>query len=176
MIFRENNVTKDLIKSLDISVKIDNYRLARDNCTKYLGIIIDEKLNWSDHVESLVKKISSLIGIVYRRKYAIPTKCTRNIYFALDYSSLVYGIGTYCNTTLTILKPLIIKCNSLLRVLQDKPRRYKTIDLHKNYNTLPVNQLYNLFAAKLMHRFYFDKNNIPYAINEMFVVTCDIHN
>ena len=56
MIFRENNVTNDLIKSLDISVKIDNYRLSRVNCTKYLGIIIDEKLNWSDHVESLVKK------------------------------------------------------------------------------------------------------------------------
>ena len=102
--------------------------------------------------------------------------CRRNIYFVLVYSSLVYGIETYCNTTLTILKPLIIKCNSLLRVLQDKPRRYKTIDLHTNYNTLPVNQLYNLFAAKLMHKFYFDKNNLPNAISEMFVVNCDIHN
>ena len=27
-----------------------------------------------------------------------------------------------------------------------------------------------------MHKFYFDKNNLPYAISEMFVVTSDIHN
>jgi len=76
---------------------------------------------------------------------------------------------------LSVLNPLIVKCNSLLRILQDKPRRFSVIDLYKNYNTLPVDLLYKLFTLKLMHCYIYDKSRLPVVIVNMFSTNCNVH-
>ena len=34
--------------------------------TKFLGVIIDDKLNWSDHILYVKNKISKSIGIIHK--------------------------------------------------------------------------------------------------------------
>ena len=175
MIFKPTKVMNEYIQAMNLSLNISGHKLNRVTTTKYLGIIIDDKLNWSCHVDNLITKINSLNGILYRRKYVIPKQCRRNIYFALAYSSIVYGIEIYGNTTMAILKPLITKCNNLLRTLQDKSRRCDTYNLYSEYNTLPINLLYKLFILKLMHTYTFDRSSLPTAIRDMFLSNHDVH-
>jgi len=56
----------------DFRVSIDNSQLERVRQTKFLGVIINEKLTWDDHVSLLCNKVSKNIGILRRIKNKIP--------------------------------------------------------------------------------------------------------
>ena len=45
-------------------VVIDNLKLIKVDSVKYLGVIIDHKLNWIEHISSVKYKISKNIGIM----------------------------------------------------------------------------------------------------------------
>ena len=149
MIFKPTSNINETINKYKLSIKINNLVLPRISSTKYLGIFIDEKLTWKEHISHLINKVKSLIGILYRRRHLLPPNCKRNIYFAIIYSSLVYGIEVYANTYKSYLNPLIIKCNCLLRLVQNESRMRRVIDLYKTYNTLPVDLLFKLYIMKL---------------------------
>ena len=42
--------------------------LTKVNSAKYLGVIIDHKLNWIDHIAYVKNKISKDIGIIYKAR------------------------------------------------------------------------------------------------------------
>ena len=51
-------------------VQIRNQNLSSVNNTKFLGVIIDKKLNWVDHITFIKNKISKSIGIINKiRKF-----------------------------------------------------------------------------------------------------------
>ena len=74
------------------TLKIDNHKIEFVSKFNYLGIIIDENLNWNIHIETLTKKISKTIGIINKLKNQLPTETLLNIYNALVASYLNYGI------------------------------------------------------------------------------------
>jgi len=59
-------------------------------------------------------------------------------YFAFVYPHLQYGIEIYGNTYHTYLSKHEKLNNKILRILQNKSLTSHIIDLHKNYDTLPV--------------------------------------
>ena len=142
---------------------------------KYLNVWLDEQLMWDTHIAQLTKKVNGLIGILYRKKYLLPMFCRKNIYFALVYSSLIYCIEVYGKARKSVLNPLIVKCNLLLRILQDKPRTHNVKELYKQYDTLPVNLLYKLFILKLMYRVVYCRSCLPNVISNLFIINDNIH-
>ena len=44
----------------------------RVNFTKSLGVLIDENLTWSNHINTITKKISSGIGSIKRISHCVP--------------------------------------------------------------------------------------------------------
>ena len=175
IIFKPNNSINQAINSHKLSLNINNIPISRTAAIKYLGVWLDEKLKWDTHITQLLKKVNSLLGIVYRKKYMLPMHCRKKIYFALVYSSLIYCIEAYGRANLCVINPLIVKCNSLLRVLQDKPRTYSVKELYRYYDTLPVNLLYKLFTLKLMYRVVHYKNSLPTVIVNLFAINNDVH-
>ena len=142
---------------------------------KYLGVIIDDQLNWSEHINSLIGKVSSMTGILYRYGNFLPISCKRNIYFALIYSSIIYCIEVYANTTKALLNPLIIKCNRLLRLLQNKSRRTHIYDLYSTFNTLPVDLLFQYYTAKFIHRCLYNPSDMPKVVSNWFTRNSNQH-
>ena len=69
--------------------------VQRVHVIKYLGVFINEKLSWTEHINHLVSKVSRLSGILYRNKIFLPMNCKQNIYFALIHSNLTYCIEVY---------------------------------------------------------------------------------
>jgi hypothetical protein len=175
MIFKPSTSINSAISKLNLSVNINNISLARTSSIKYLGVWLDENLSWDIHVAELLKKLKCLIGILYRKKYLLPMHCRKNIYFALAYSSLIYCIEVYGRAKKSVLNPLIIKCNLLLRILQDKQRSHRVNDLYKSYDTLPVNLLYKLFVLKLMYRVVYCRGCLPNVIVSLFNINDDFH-
>ena len=62
-----------------LAIRVDGHTMKRVRKAKYLGIIIDEKLRWEDHIDYISLKIERNIGIMRRVRGSIPCKKELNI-------------------------------------------------------------------------------------------------
>ena len=65
-------------------------KLLRVESTKFLGVVIDEQLNWEPHFNYLESKLNSCLVTIKRIKSYIPKCEYKNIYNALFMSHLTY--------------------------------------------------------------------------------------
>ena len=56
---------------------------CKERSTKFLGVYIDDTLNWKSHVEYINNKISKSLFIIKRANHLLSTECFRTLYFAL---------------------------------------------------------------------------------------------
>ena len=157
------------------TLKINGQNIEQVFVVKYLGVFIDDKLDWSDHINSIIKKISSLSGILSRTDALLPIKCKKNIYFALIHSILIYCIEAYGNVSNSKLNPLSVKCNRLLRLLQCKPRCTPLRDLYSNFNILPINLLFNFHTLKFIHKCFYNNSFLPVIVRTWFIRGNTLH-
>ena len=52
-------------------VYIDNIVIERVNCNKFLGVLIDSKLSWSEHVSYIRHKMSKNLSVMHRVKWLL---------------------------------------------------------------------------------------------------------
>ena len=50
---------------LELHLKINNADIPKVTATKFLGIIIDDRLNWKPHIQSVKSKLSCIIIVYY---------------------------------------------------------------------------------------------------------------
>ena len=58
--------------------------------TIFFGVIIDHKLNLSDHILCIKNKISKSIGIINKIQNLLDRNTLRNLYFTFIYPYLIY--------------------------------------------------------------------------------------
>ena len=77
------------------AIFINGKKIAKVKHTKFLGVVIDEKLSWDDHICYLIKKLRSISGALCRIRHSVPAELYKNIYLALFESHLTYGISVW---------------------------------------------------------------------------------
>ena len=75
---------------INMAVIMDIRVLTKVNSIKYLGIIVDHKLNWIDHITYVKAKISKGIGIMYKARQHLNKHSLRNLYHTYIYPYLTY--------------------------------------------------------------------------------------
>ena len=75
--------------------------------TKFLGIIIDEKLTWTHHISYIKNKISKGFGIILRARQFFNKSALLKLYnfFVLPY--LIYGVEIWGNASEIHILPII---------------------------------------------------------------------
>ncbi len=86
----------------DLNLAINNVPIQRVCEARFLGVIIDEKLTWTNHIKALKSKMSRYVGIMYRIKSSIPLEVRIQIYHSfvqshLNFCSLVWGFSAKSN-------------------------------------------------------------------------------
>ena len=87
--------------------------LHRKTSVKYLGVLLDESLNWTSHVKYLQSKLSFASSTIYKIPNFVPINALRIIYYCFIYSHLQYCIisyGTACDSVLQLLNTTIMFC------------------------------------------------------------------
>jgi len=97
---------KSKITDNPINVTIDNVPIGKVKQTKFLGVIINEKLTWEDHIITIRGKISKGLGILTKLIFYLPNCILVNLYTLIhpyyDYCNIICitGTSTYLNKLL----------------------------------------------------------------------------
>ena len=75
-----------------VTISIDGQNIEEVDCTKFLGVYIDNKLSWKKHIEYICGKVSRGIGIILRARHLLNHSALKTLYF-----SFVYPYFSYCN-------------------------------------------------------------------------------
>ena len=70
-------------KLQDFEFFIGNNKI--DQCTeyKYLGVIVDNKLNWKSQIQAVAKKINGVVGVLYKTRRNLNRTTMKIIYNSL---------------------------------------------------------------------------------------------
>ena len=75
---------------VDADLKINNVKIKRVFSMKFLGVILDQHLNWNEHIKLIENKTSKCIGIMHRVKDLLNKQCLKHLYFSFIHSYLNY--------------------------------------------------------------------------------------
>ena len=81
-----------------IHLKCDNTDIPAITHTKFLGLIIDNTLLWNDHIDSLIRKMSSACHALSQIKHSVPNETLKIIYCAYIHSIMSYGLIFWCTS------------------------------------------------------------------------------
>ena len=91
------------IKSEGLQITIRNENIKETNSIKKLGILVDNKFKWHEHIIYTKNKVSPAIGILYKaRKYA-NKQTVKQMYYTFVFPYLIYGCEIWGNTSHTLL-------------------------------------------------------------------------
>ena len=80
------------------------------NIHKFLGIYVDENLNWKEHVNLIANRVFKSIGIISKARFYLSMPSLRTLYFALVYPYLQYATTVWGSTYKTTLnRPLVLQ-------------------------------------------------------------------
>ena len=76
----------------EFSVLVNGTTLNPVKSAKFLGVILDDKLTWKEHVEQLKVKLKRSLGMIHRGKNLLNCHGLKMLYYAQFYSHLSYCI------------------------------------------------------------------------------------
>ena len=82
------NTNLTLNTSTDLRLKLCRKRLNKTKSVKYLGIKIDENLNWKIHLHDLAFKLSRANAVLAKLRHFVSNEILRWTYFAVFHSHL----------------------------------------------------------------------------------------
>ena len=108
---------------------IENQSLSETQHAKCLGKMVDNRLNWSEHIKTINSKLAFTLYMMRTLKNTVGYQQLKTIYIALFDPSLTYGITIWGGAYKSYLKQSTIS--------QKKAVRYET-NASYNAHTEPL--------------------------------------
>jgi len=100
-----------------LNLEIDGFPIKQCTETKFLGVIIDEKLNWDAHIKYLKRKLGYATATLNRIRDGIPNHLHRDLYYTLFESHLSYCISAWGSAAQFRINTLWVAQKHCIRVL-----------------------------------------------------------
>jgi len=143
----------------NINIKINNTEINRVNHFNFLGLTIDENLNWKEHLKNLSNKLSRTTGILNMLKSQLPGITLKTIYNSLFLSHINYGISCWGYTHQSSLKPIITLQKKAIRIITFSKYNCHTAPLFQKLNTLKLVDILKINEFKLYYKYI--NNQLP---------------
>ena len=156
-----------------IKMNIDNANIMEVHCIKYLGVILDSKLSWIQHISYVKSKISKGIGIMYIARNYIHKNALLGLYHSYIYPYLTYCIESWGNASNCHIDPLSMLQKRILRILTFSNYDVPSELLFRYNNILPICKLVHYRIGIMMYKYA--NCILPPVINSLYTVNSDVH-
>ena len=162
--------SKKFTSSSEITISMDHTHLIKVHTTKFLGVTIDDKFTWSDHISSISKTISHNVGVLSKLCSSLPPATT-----------LISPYLTYRHCNIIWARACTTKFNSLsiiqkraIRICTFSPPRAHTAPLFAQLNTLTLKDINKLITGNFMYKCV--TGLLPRTFTSYFTSVHDTHN
>jgi hypothetical protein len=145
MLFKPNRSITD---ASNITVGIGAQKLDQIHVYKFLGVYLDDKLNWKSHITSKCNSIVKIVGILSRVKHYVPASVLRNIYSTLIVPHINYGITAWGNCKSAELKRMKLLQKKAIRIITGSKYISHTAPLFKRLNILTLDDIYKMSCCQ----------------------------
>ena len=150
-------------RKMDFSLRLlfEGKTLEQKQSSKMLGVIIDDKLRWMDHVSHINAKISRASGVIHKFSKILQTETLRLIYYSIIQPHLQYCNVVWGNASKSILAPLFRSQKKAIRRVNHAGYLDHTNNLFKDLKILKLKEINTLETAKFVKK-EIDKQNPKY--------------
>ena len=156
--YRECVITENDIPCL----MINNTEIERVTEFNFLGLTVNEYMNWNSHTQKIANKISRTLGVMNRLKRHLPISAMKLMYDSLILSHLQFGITNWGFEWDRISK---LQKRSL-RIRAKSKYNAHTEPLFKQLHLLKVNDILDVQCLKFWYKFVNKK--LPNHLRYMF--------
>jgi hypothetical protein len=139
-------------RSLPLSLSINNIPIQRVHHIRFLGVIIDDKLTFSQHISHISNKISKSIGILNKVKRVLNQESLLMLYNSLIHSYLHYCHLIWGQASRTSLNSLVLLQKKALRIISLSPFYAHTAPLYSHYKIIHLLELHKLLSSVFIFR------------------------
>ena len=133
----------------DLNILIDGTRIEEVKKTKFLGVIIDNKLSWKDHVAHVVGKVSRGLGMIIKARHYLNKQGLLTLYYPFVYPYLTYCNHIWGNIYQSNLKQLCVTQNKIVRVIAGVKPRGSAEPLYESLSIIKLNDINKFLLADL---------------------------
>ena len=134
---------------------IRNTEIMACHKQKFLGVTLDNKLNFKDHINNISSKVKSANGILWKLSQFCPSEVLTKIYYSLVYPYLIYGVEIWGNSSRVALDRL----GRLVQTAQKRTKTNEAIPVLASKHHLSVPQIHKLFSLVRFYKYYRLKSN-----------------
>jgi len=176
MLFKSKSPISDTCANLDsMCIKFGNTEIEKKSHVKFLGIILDEQLNWNDHCSMIFGKLASSIYMMNAVKNFLPRNIMTTLYYSFFYSYLNYGILLWGpSISMGNLNRFVIMQKKAVRVIKNMSYTAHTGSSFKELKILKIQDVIDLEVLKFTYSFI--HRLLPAPLLTTFELNSDIHN
>ena len=101
----------------NVCISMNNSIITRVRATKFLGVILDEKLTWKDHISLVRSKLSKTVGILYRIRHLLNRAALFILYCSLFLPYLTYCAEIWGNTYKSNTQCIFLLQKKIVRIV-----------------------------------------------------------
>ena len=151
---------------IDIKVEIDGVEIKKNTTVKYLGVLIDDDMNFKSHIDAITNIVSRNVGMMSRVKFFVENKQLLQIYNAIilphiNYCCLIWGSGYALHT-----KKILTLQKRAMRIIEGIFPPQSASPVFKKYKILKIQDIAKMQMMLIMHKVLC--NNLPLPIKNMF--------
>lgn len=140
------------IPDLDSAQACNCDEIKRTPSTRYLGIVVDERLSFKDHILATCARVRKLIYVFKLLRDVAPQSLLRTVYITLCQSILTYCIPAWGGAASSHLITLERAQRAVLKTILKKPYRFPTTLLFKEAQVLSVRRLFLTKITLMAHK------------------------
>jgi len=144
-----------------LSINLNGVDVQKGGSVKFLGVNLDENLNWKDHCQSLTSKLNSIAYQFKNLRQVLDEKELIAVYYANCESHLRYGVGLWGWSTGS--KDVFVSQKNVLRSLLGLGY---TASCKEHFKRLGILTLPGIFIFELC--VYVFNNKCKFVSNESF--------
>jgi hypothetical protein len=169
MIFSNNCTVQNRVNN----IKIHDTVVQTVIKTKFLGVIIDNKLSFKDHIHHICNKIAKGIGIIKKAKDKLNKDTLLGLYYTfvypyLTYCNIVWGKASKCH----LLRLLLLQ-KRIIRIICNTHFLAHTEPLFLKCKVLTIYKV-NMYCTGIF-MFKYHKKLLPDIFTNMFMKQTDLH-
>ena len=122
---------------ITINLKLNDTPVTEKDTAKYLGVFIDNKLNWKTQIAHKKTKLSKGNGMISKIRYFVNQKCLLNLFYSFIQSHVNYNILNWTSTYPSSIQPINLKIKASVRLISFKNKYEHTNPIFEEFKILP---------------------------------------